>query len=248
MPNDSKRKVDEEPAEHVVDDFQSINVDILGFGVDSVHWTQKDKKFLLLDHEQYGACLTCIGKVKYVNVGENGRSLQISLNPIRQQNKLFYEQVRDLPTQLMQKLKVLKISRSVRPHPLHVYDCNDVLDIIRGMDSEFYHMGVHLVNFVRRTIDPDELNAIASDLGLLQLLEHKDQVIGDFRLYVTLFPLIRAEAYPHGEQSIAQIDKVRADHAQLNKLQVSLDLRFQQTMDHLPSYCTAGAEQKTGAN
>lgn len=34
--------------------------------------------------------------------------------------------------------------------------------------------GVHLVNFVRRTIDPDELNAIASDLGLPQLLEHKD--------------------------------------------------------------------------
>jgi hypothetical protein len=52
---------------------------------------------------------------------------------------------------------------------LHVYDCNDVLDIIRGMDSEFYHMGLHLVNFVRRTIDPDELNAVASDLGLPKL-------------------------------------------------------------------------------
>ncbi|KAI3650695.1 hypothetical protein MP228_004176 [Amoeboaphelidium protococcarum] len=93
MPNDNKREVDGEPAQHIVDDFQSINVEIFGFGVDSVHWTQKDKKFLLLDHEQYGACLTCIGEVKYVNDGENGRSLQISLNPFRQQNKLFYEQM-----------------------------------------------------------------------------------------------------------------------------------------------------------
>ncbi|KAI3654669.1 hypothetical protein MP228_000049 [Amoeboaphelidium protococcarum] len=62
MPNDNKRKVDEEPAEHIVDDFQSINVDIFGFGVDSVHWTQKEEKFLLLDHDQYGACQPALAK------------------------------------------------------------------------------------------------------------------------------------------------------------------------------------------
>ncbi|KAI3646864.1 hypothetical protein MP228_007085 [Amoeboaphelidium protococcarum] len=52
---------------------------------------------------------------------------------------------------------------------LHVYDCNDVLDIIRGMDYEFYQTGVHLVDFVKRTIDPDELNVVASNLGLPKL-------------------------------------------------------------------------------